>query len=80
MMRIYFALLVSLTFLIRSHAQTVTMGDDGFPEANPMDCDNFGLVGTNFEDPGGGGNYPANFNDTTVFCPDLNLGTKATIT
>ena len=80
MMRIYFALLVSLTFLIRSHAQTVTMGDDGFPEANPMDCDNFGLVGTNFEDPGGSGNYPANFNDTTVFCPDLNLGTKATIT
>ena len=80
MMRIYFALLVSLTFLIQSHAQTITMGDDGFPEANPMDCDNFGLVGTNFEDPGGGGNYPANFNDTTVFCPDLNLGTKATIT
>ena len=80
MMRIYFALIVSLTFLIQSHAQTVTMGDDGFPEGNPMDCNNFGLVGTNFEDPGGGGNYPANFNDTTVFCPDLNLGTKATIT
>ena len=49
-------------------------------ENNPMDCNNFGITGTNFQDPGATGNYPPNFNDTTVFCPDLNLGTKATIT
>ena len=66
--------------IFSASSQIVIMGDDGFPENNPMDCDNFGIAGTNFQDPGGTANYGANFNDTTVFCPDLNLGTKATIT
>ena len=77
--------LILLSFLIIMPSlvlwsQVITMGEPGFPENNPMDCNNFGIIGTNFQDPGAGGNYPPNFNDTTVFCPDLNLGTKATIT
>ena len=61
-------------------SQNIIMGDPGFPESSPMDCDNFGNNGTNFVDPGDAANYPSNSFDTTVFCPDLNLGTKATIT
>lgn len=70
-------IIVAATF---SWSQTIIMGEDGFPETNPMDCNNFGITGTNFQDPGAGGNYPPNFIDSTVFCPDLNLGTKASIT
>jgi subtilisin-like proprotein convertase family protein len=62
-------------------SQNVTMGDVGFPQSNPINCNTFGISGTNFFDPGGqAGNYSANFNDTTVFCPDLTLGTKVTLT
>ena len=63
-----------------SLTQMVTMGDPGYLQSNPMNCNTFGISGTNFQDPGAAGNYPPNFNDTTVFCPDLSLGTKATIT
>jgi subtilisin-like proprotein convertase family protein len=63
-----------------SYAQMVTMGDAGFPQSNPMNCATFGVGATNFQSPGQGGNYPANYNDTITFCPDLNLGTKATVT
>jgi subtilisin-like proprotein convertase family protein len=62
------------------NAQMVTMGDPGYPQSSPADCNVFGTTGTNFQDPGAGGNYPANFNDTIVFCPDLNTGTKMSIT
>jgi len=61
-------------------SQMVTMGDAGFPPSNPVNCNTFGTGGTNFQDPGGAGNYPPNFNDTIVFCPDLTTGTKMTIT
>jgi subtilisin-like proprotein convertase family protein len=61
-------------------AQMVTMGDAGYPLTNPANCTTFGVGGTNFQDPGAGGNYPANYNDTITFCPDLNLGTKMSIT
>jgi hypothetical protein len=68
-------------FLSSSYfSQTVIMGDAGFTQANPIDCNTFGITGTNFQDPGGTGNYLPNFNDTTVFCPDLTLGTKVTLT
>ena len=80
MIRNILTFLLFVSFFTHSWAQVVIMGDDGFPENNPMDCNNFGITGTNFQDPGGTGNYPPNFNDTTVFCPDLNLGTKASIT
>jgi len=60
--------------------QTVIMGDPGFDEQNPADCSVFGVSGTNFFDDGAAGNYSANYNDTTVFCPDLTQGTKMTIT
>jgi len=63
-----------------SFSQTVTMGEIGFPPSNPINCNTFGITGTNFQDPGGTGNYLPNFNDTTVFCPDLTLGTKVTLT
>ena len=62
------------------YSQNVTMGDVGFPETNPANCNTFGTSGNNFYDDGGAANYSANFNDTTVFCPDLTLGTKMTLT
>ncbi|MDR0803086.1 gliding motility-associated C-terminal domain-containing protein [Fluviicola sp.] len=77
-------LLVFSGFMISesTYAQTVIMGDGmQFPENSPADCNTFGAGGNNFYDDGGpGGNYSANFNDTVVFCPDLNLGTKMAIT
>lgn len=79
-MRTILLFILGIVISLNSWSQTVVMGEPGFPEDSPMDCNNFGIVGTNFQDPGAGGNYPPNFNDTSVFCPDLNLGTKATIT
>lgn len=72
----------ALLFLITSNsfAQTVIMGDFGYDEANPADCSTFGIGANNFYDDGNGANYSANFNDTTVFCPDLTQGTKMTVT
>jgi subtilisin-like proprotein convertase family protein len=58
----------------------VTMGDAGYPQSNPANCTTFGTTANNFQDPGGTANYPANYNDTITFCPDLNLGTKMSIT
>lgn len=63
-----------------SFAQSVNMGDPGFPQSSPAPCNTFGVGGNNFFDNGGSAsNYTPNFNDTTVFCPDLNLGTKMQI-
>jgi gliding motility-associated-like protein len=76
----YLLLISSLAVVGNLSAQTVVMGDVGFPPSNPINCNTFGISGTNFQDPGGTGNYLPNFNDTTVFCPDLNLGTKVTLT
>ncbi|MDG1333124.1 MAG: gliding motility-associated C-terminal domain-containing protein [Crocinitomicaceae bacterium] len=72
------ALLTALSSF--AFGQTVIMGDAGYDEANPADCSTFGVAGVNFFDDGAAGNYSPNFNDTTVFCPDLTLGTKMTIT
>jgi hypothetical protein len=44
-----------------SFSQTVTMGEIGFPPSNPINCNTFGITGTNFQDPGGTGNYLPNF-------------------
>lgn len=63
-----------------SFGQNVIMGDVGYTETNPADCSTFGVGANNFFDDGNAGNYSANFNDTTVFCPNLNLGTKMTLT
>jgi len=69
------------TFLLfNSFGQNVIMGDAGFPLSNPANCSTFGTSSTNFLDPGNTGNYPPNYNDTIVFCPQLNLGTKMSIT
>jgi len=65
---------------IQSFGQTVLMGDVGYPEASPADCSTFGVGANNFFDDGNASNYSSNFNDTTVFCPDLTLGTKMTLT
>ena len=76
------SILIILFSIIQAVAfgQMVTMGDPGYPQSNPINCATFGVGSTNFQDPGAGGNYPPNFNDTIVFCPDLNLGTKVTLT
>lgn len=80
-MKKYLFAILFISYSIFSFAQNVIMGDIGFPPSNPINCNTFGISGTNFFDPGGQtGNYTGNFNDTTVFCPDLTLGTKVTIT
>ena len=70
------ALGLFVTTSMLSYGQSVLMGDPGYPEASPADCNTFGVSGNNFFDDAGAANYSPNFNDTTVFCPDLNLGTK----
>ena len=79
MQKIIFLIALFLSLNITFQAQVITMGDVGFPQSNPIDCATFGISGNNFQSPGGG-SYPANFNDTTVFCPNLSLGTKVTLT
>ena len=79
MQKILLFLVLFISSYLNIKAQVITMGDIGFPQNNPIDCATFGISGNNFQSPGGG-SYPANFNDTTVFCPDLNLGTKVTLT
>ena len=80
MKKIFFLTLLSVFSLVYSYGQTVIMGDPGYPQSNPANCNTFGVSGTNFQDPGGGANYPGNYNDTITFCPDLTLGTKMSIT
>jgi subtilisin-like proprotein convertase family protein len=79
MQKIIFLIALFFSLNITFQAQVITMGDVGFPQNNPIDCATFGISGNNFQSPGGG-SYPANFNDTTVFCPNLSLGTKVTLT
>lgn len=71
-------LTVSLGFI---NAQIILMGDPGFPQSGPMDCNIYGDPSMpNFYDQGGsGGNYTANYNNTITFCPDLAMGTKVTL-
>jgi len=77
-----FSIATVLTVLSTSQifGQVVTMGDPGYPPNAPVDCSVFGTNGTNFQDPGQANNYPSNFNDTIVFCPELPTGTKMSIT
>ena len=79
MQKILLFLVLFISSYLNIKAQVITMGDPGFPPSNPIDCATFGISGNNFQSPGGG-SYPANFNDTTVFCPNLSLGTKVTLT
>lgn len=74
-------LLVILTSFISlvSFSQTVLMGQAGYPESSPAPCSTFGTAGANFFDDAGAADYSANFNDTTVFCPDLSQGSKMSI-
>lgn len=73
-------LLFTLGMYSFGYGQNVLMGDTGYPQNNPAPCNTFGISGNNFYDDGdAGADYSANFYDSTVFCPDLNLGTKMTI-
>ena len=76
---IYLFLLLLITSFLNCHSQVINMGDPGHPLSNPADCNVFGTANQNFQDPGAAGNYPANYNDTIVFCPDLNTGTKMSV-
>lgn len=81
-MKVKIQLLIALSLILtfNSLSQMVTMGDAGYPLSNTADCNTFGVGAINFQDPGAGANYPANYNDTITFCPDLNTGTKMSIT
>jgi subtilisin-like proprotein convertase family protein len=76
----FIQLFVFVLIAFGGNGQVVLMGDPGFPPTSPIDCSTFGVSGNNFQDPGGGANYPPNFNDTITFCPDLTQGTKVSIT
>lgn len=69
-----FAVLCLITYTSYSQ-QIITIGDPGYPQSNPMDC----TSDHQFQSPGSG-TYPANYNDTITFCPNLNQGTKVTLT
>lgn len=75
-----FVWILALIVGFNSNAQSVLMGQAGYPQATPADCSTFGVSGNNFFDDGGAANYSPNFNDTIVFCPDLTQGTKMTLT
>jgi len=74
-----FFIVILATISMNSFAQMVNMGDPGFPENNPADCNVFGVGANNFQDPGAAGNYPPNYNGSITFCPDLTTGTKMSI-
>lgn len=80
MKKLIYLTIISCILGLNIHAQNVLMGEPGFPISNPADCSTFGVAGNNFFDDGAAGNYSPNFNDTTVFCPDLTQGTKMTLT
>jgi hypothetical protein len=73
-------IVAGIFFGFSAQSQVVLMGEPGYNEANPADCSTFGVAANNFFDNGAAGNYSANFNDTTVLCPDLTQGTKMTLT
>ncbi len=73
-------ILALVLFTGNAMSQSVLMGETGYPQNAPADCSTFGVSGNNFFDDGGAANYSANFNDTTVFWPDLTQGTKMTLT
>ena len=79
MKKIVFLINLFVLAVVNMNAQIITMGEPGFPPSNPIDCATFGISENNFQSPVGA-SYPANFNDTTVFCPNLSLGTKVTLT
>lgn len=59
------------------------VGDPGFPFGSGANCGVIGIPETdkNFFDQGGEtGNYTPNFNQMSTFCPDLNTGTKMSVT
>jgi hypothetical protein len=74
-------IIFSVAFLNLTFSQMITMGDPGYPASNPIPCATFGIGASNFQDPGAGGNYPSNYNDTIVLCPDLlpTGGSKVTV-
>lgn len=67
------------TVATSSYAQMINMGDAGHPLSNPANCNTIGVSGNNFQDQGGAGNYTPNYNGTITFCPDLNTGTKMSL-
>ena len=74
-------LLLGITLMLaRAGWSQFSMSDPGFPQNNPMDCNVYSDGSAqNWFDQGGAGNYGPNYNDTIVICPDLTLGTKATV-
>ena len=64
-------------------AQTITITDPDYDQANPITCANFddGSVQNFFDAGGAGGNYGNNQNEVIVICPDINalVGSKVTV-
>ena len=68
--------LVSLCFAGFASAQ-MSIYDNDYDQANPLDCGTLAIGGTNFVDMGG--NYLPSTDETIVFCPDLAQGSKVSI-
>ena len=74
----YLVCLLVFLLLGQSSFGQLFMTDADFDESNPLDCAGIASATTNFDDAAG--NYPSNFNDTLVLCPDLAQGSKVSIT
>lgn len=70
---------LSFVFVALTGWSQLLLTDADYDQANPLDCAGIapGGGGTNFED--GAGNYAPSTNDTLVLCPDLNQGSKVSI-
>src|SRR3990167_4006978 len=65
-------------FSLQSQAQ-MSIYDNDFDVANPLNCDSLAVASTtNFVDMGG--NYLPNMDETITFCPNLAMGSKVSIT
>lgn len=73
---ILLAILVCFSFSFTGNSQLTLTGPDN-DQANPLDCGTVSAITLNFTD--GGANYGPNMDETIVFCPDLNQGTKVSI-
>lgn len=60
-----------------SASAQMSIYDNDYDQANPLDCGALAAGGTNFVDMGG--NYLPNTDETVVFCPDLGQGSKVSI-
>lgn len=74
--------LLFTAYLANAQNPTVLITDADYANGNECDCQNAftnGSLAHFFDSGGAGGNYADNEDETIVFCPDLNTGTKVSV-